>query len=151
MSFCWVQSTLLNTKTSVSDRKSGDIVNLCFPKSRIERKASKNRIIEKLSGFEGRVQQEYNKHSVGQWPYDQNEKLNLSIQLPNTKLNFESYTEFQHSGDKCYKFYVKSYEKYDDHDKIDAYRIKAKLEDHEESSNDESNDSKFYTCQKGNC
>ena len=148
-----LQSTLLITKTSVSDRKSGNLINLCFPKSRIERKASKNRIIEKLSGFEGRVQQEYNKHSVGQYmgPYDQNEKLNLSIQLPNTKLNFESYTEFQHSGDKCYNFCVKSYEKYDDHNKIDAYQIKARLEDHEESSNDQSYDSKFYTCQRGNC
>ena len=69
--------------------------------------------------------------------------------MKNTKLNFESYTEFQHSGDKCYNYCVKSYEKYDDHNKIDAYQIKARLEDHEESSNDQSYDSKFYTWSKG--
>ena len=148
-----LQSTLLNTKTSISDVKSGDCVNLSFPKSRIERKASKEIIIEKLSGFEGRVQQEYNQHAVGQYmgPYDQNENLKLSIQLPKSKLDFKSYTEFHHSGDKCYEFYVKSYEEYDDHNKIDAYQIKARLKDCEESSSDESYDSKFYTCSKGNC
>ena len=76
-------------------------------------------MIEKSSGFEGRVQQEYNQHAVGQYmgPYDQNENLKLSIQLPKSKLDFKSYTEFHHSGDKCYEFYVKSYEEYDDHNR----------------------------------
>ena len=146
-----LRSTLLKIETFVSDIKSGDNVKLSFPKSRIKREASDTKIIEKLHGFEGRVQQEYNTHTVGQYmgPYDQNENLKLSIQLPNTSLDYESYTKFLHSGDECFEFCVKSYEKYDDHIKIDAYEIKAGIDDLEESI--DKTGTKYYTCHNGRC
>ena len=76
--------------------------------------------METLSGFEGRVQKEYNTHPIGQYmgPYDQNEHLKLSIQLPNSNLDYKSYTEFNHAGGECYEFSVRSYEKHGDHKKI---------------------------------
>ena len=120
-------STLLRIETIVSDQKCGDCVNLCFPKSRIKREASKDEFMETLSGFEGRVQKEYNTHPIGQYmgPYDQNEHLKLSIQLPNSNLDYKSYTEFNHSGGECYEFSLRAYEKHADHKKIDAYKIEA--------------------------
>ena len=88
-------------------------------------------------------------------PYDQNEKLKLNVQLPNTNLDYQSYTEFYHDGDERFEFFVKSYEKYADHNKIGAYQIKARIGDFEESSSDESDKSekgaKYYTCQTGRC
>ena len=121
---------------------------MCFPKSRIKRQTSEKQTIELLSGFNGRVQKEYNEHTVGQYmgPYDQNENLNLSIQLPGTDLNFQSYTEFCHDGDECFEFSVKSYDKFADYDKILAYQINAKVADLEERSSDESD--KSETCSK---
>ena len=50
--------------------------------------------------------------------------LKLNIQLPNSKLDYKTYTEFYHYGNDCFEYDVKSYEKYDDLNKIDAYRIK---------------------------
>ena len=78
-------STLLNIQTLVRNDKIGSTVRLCFPSSRIKRQTSENQTVEMLSGFKGRVQREYNEHSVGQYmgPYDQNENLKLNIQLPN--------------------------------------------------------------------
>ena len=121
---------------------------MCFPKSRIKRQTSEKQTIELLSGFNGRVQKEYNEHTVGQYmgPYDQNENLKLSIQLPGTDLNFQSYTEFCHDGDECFEFSVKSYDKFADHDKILAHHINAKVADLEERSSDESD--KSETCSK---
>ena len=60
-------------------------------------------------------------------PYDQNENLKLSIQLPKSNLDYKSYTEFSHSGDECFEFSLKSYEKHAKHNKIDAYNIKARM------------------------
>ena len=57
---------------------------------------------------------------VSTGPYDQNENLKLNIQLPNSNLDFHSYTEFCHVGDECFEFSVKSYNKHSDHDKICA-------------------------------
>ena len=150
-------STLLSIETIVIDQKCGDSVNLSFPKSRIKREASKNEVMETLSGFEGRVQKEYNTHPIGQYmgPYDQNEHLKLSIQLPNSNLDYKSYTEFIHSGGECYEFSVRSYEKHADHEKIDAYKIKARIGDLEEGFDDESYETKtgvkYYTCQYRKC
>ena len=136
--------------------KIGSTDRLCFPSSRIKRQTSEKQTVEMLSGFKGRVQREYNEHSVGQYmgPYDQNENLKLNIQLPNSNLDFHSYTEFCHDGDECFEFSVKSYNKHADHDKICAYHIKAKISELEESS-DESDksdtDIKYYSCQVGRC
>ena len=136
-------STSLNIETIVRDNKSGSAVKLCFPKSRIKRKTSKNQTIELLSGFNGRVQREYNEHTVGQYmgPYDQNENLKLNIQLPDTNLDFQSYTEFCHDEDECFEFSIKPYDKYGDLDKIGAYQIKAKVDELGERSSDESDKS----------
>ena len=150
---CDLRATLLNVETLVRDKKTGSTVQLCFPKSRVKRFAS-NIETEGLSGFNGRVQKEYNQHPVGQYmgPYDQNEKLILSVQLPDTNLDHQSYTEFCHNGEKCYQFCIKSYEKYDEYSKIGAYRIKDAVGDLEDSNSDESDaGEKYYTCQSGRC
>ena len=150
-------SSFLNIETIVKDNKRGNPVKLCFPKSRIKRQTPENQTIELLSGFNGRVQKEYNEHSVGQYmgPYDQNENLKLNVQLPGTNLDFQSYTEFYHDEDECFEFSIKSYDKYGDLDKIGAYRIKAKVVELEERHSDDSDksetDPKYYTCQTGRC
>ena len=47
-----------------------------------------------LQGLNACLQVQYNTCPVGQYagPYDQNEMLPLSIQLPGTDLNFDRYT-----------------------------------------------------------
>ena len=134
------RSNKLVLETIICDKKTGNNLSLHFPESRIERGNSEVKIKEQLSGFEGRVQTEYNKHAVGQFmgPYDQNEKLNLNLQLPNTDLDFQNYTEFYHDGDQCYQFSLKSYDRFEDLNKIGAYRIKTKLESVEDFSSDDS-------------
>jgi hypothetical protein len=87
-------------------------------------------------------------------PYDQNRNLKLNIQLPDSDLDFESYTEFNHDGDECFVFALKSYKSSDDLEKIDAYQIVAKIKDLEDSdadSDDDENEVKMYSCQFGNC
>ena len=147
-------SSPLNLEIALSD----DVL-LSFPKSRIKRDVSKNIKTEYLSGFHRRVQKEYNRHPVGQYmgPYDQNESLQLSIQLPNTSLEFPSYTQFHHSGDQCFEYTVKEYEKYETNNKIGSYQIKSTIESRESDDSD-SDDScksdkqtKLYTCQIGKC
>ena len=86
-------------------------------------------------------------------PYDQNEKLPLNLQLPDSNLKFTSYTKFHHDGDDCFKFSMVSYKRYDDLNKIRAYRNTAKMKHLEEICSDESgeDDEKIYTCQHGKC
>ena len=151
-----LRSTLLKIETVVIEEKSGDHVDLNFPKSRIKREAreaSKNIKIEKLSGFDRRVQKEYNNHPVGQYmgPYDQNENLKLSIQLPKSNLDYKSYTEFSHSGDECFEFSLKSYEKHAKHNKIDAYNIKARMKEGTKHETYESKAVRHYSCHTGRC
>lgn len=147
----------LRVETVVTDKKVGDRIHLHFPNSRIMRDHSKVLLNEKLSAFEGRVQMEYNEHPVGQYmgPFDQNKELKLNLQLPNTDLDYQSYTEFQHDGDKCFQFSVKSYEAFEDINKIGAYRIVDKIENVKHNSSDESEESdkdgKVYTCQNRQC
>ena len=148
-----LRATLLNVVTNIKDKKSDFDVELCFPKSRVKRLESGNKTRE-FYGFKKRVQREYNEHLVGQFmgPYDQHETLNLGIQLPDTDINYQSYTEFCHDGGKCFEFCVKSYEKYEDLDKIRAYQIRAAIEEFDGSSNDDSeNSKKYYTCQARKC
>ena len=111
---------------------------------------------ENMTGFQARVQREYNNHPVGMYmgPYDQNRNLELKIQLPDSNLHFRNFTEFHHPGGECFHLGLKSYENYDDLDKIDAYRIVMKATDDEESDTDseeQENDVKVYTCQLGSC
>ena len=59
-----LRSTLLKTEAVVIEEKRGVNVDFSFPKSRIKREASRNITYVRLSGFEGRVQKEYNSHPV---------------------------------------------------------------------------------------
>ena len=70
---------------------------LSLPSSRVCRSGHINNNV-KLAGFQGRVQREYNTCPVGCYagPYDQNEKVKLNLQLPKSKLDYKSYTEFIH-------------------------------------------------------
>ena len=102
------------------------------------------------------MQEEYNDHKVGQYmgPYDQNEQLNLNVQLRNTDLDFEKYTEFVHDGKECFRFSLSSYDEYLDTNKISAYRTGTKLETDKDfvSDSEESDDTElFYTCQYRRC
>ena len=81
--------------------------SLRFPLSRITRDHSKIDVTEALDGFNGRIQDEYNESPVGPYmgPYDQNEDLKLNLQLPDSELDFNSYTDFNHPDDVSCKVY----------------------------------------------
>ena len=97
---------------STSIKFSGQNFTLNFPKSRRNRNTIPSTVTQfPLKSFKSRVQEEYNCHPVGQFvgPYDQNERIDLNAQLPNTNLNFASYTEFSHDGKECFAFKTKKY------------------------------------------
>ena len=122
-------------------------LRLSFPKSRLNRDLSNIEIKQNMDGFQGRIQKEYNNHPVGPYvgPYDLNEKLKLSLQLPDSDLDFSKYTKFQHDGDQCFRYCLKSYKRYDDLEKINAYCIETKIEEKEDdSSSDESKSEQYY-------
>ena len=151
-----VKSSKLTLDTFICDKKSGNGFSLHFPKSRVKRGKAKNVVKDGLTEFEKRVQEEYNDHKVGQYmgPYDQNEQLNLNVQLRNTDLDFEKYTEFVHDGKECFRFSLSSYDEYLDTNKISAYRTGTKLETDKDfvSDSEESDDTElFYTCQYRRC
>ena len=83
----------LRIKTTIVNKHGS--LTLSFPESRSSRQASHMEINENMVGFHGRVQKEYNAHPVGKYmgPYDQNKKLELKIQLPDSNLDFRKYTE----------------------------------------------------------
>ena len=140
--------------------KFGNLV-LCFPKRRINRQKEQKQTKENFICFQRRVQAEYNNHPVGMYmgPYDQNKNLELKIQVPDSDLNFRNYTQFHHDGQKCFALKIKSYEKYDILEKIDAYRIAKEIVIDNESESDsetgsdnnERGDKKTYTCQFRTC
>ena len=70
--------------------KSKEHFKLSFPKSRLNRDLSNIPVKQNMNGFQGRIQKEYNNHPVGLYvgPYDQNEKLELCVQLPDSDLIF---------------------------------------------------------------
>ena len=143
----------LKLETQISG-ESKEQFKLSFPKSRVSRDLPSIALHPKMPGFQGRIQDEYNNHPVGPYvgPYDQNEKLELNLQLPDSDLDFSRYTEFQHDGDQCYRYSLKSYKRYDDLEKIDAICIETKIEDKEHDSNDESESEQYYyTCQLETC
>ena len=117
--------------------KFGNLV-LCFPKRRINRQKEQKQTKENFICFQRRVQAEYNNHPVGMYmgPYDQNKILELKIQVPDSDLNFRNYTQFHHEGQKCFALKIKSYEKYDILEKIDAYRIAKEIVIDNESESD---------------
>ena len=90
--------SVLKMETNIKDPKSNESCNRSFPNSRSVPVFSNLKNIELLHGFQGRVQEEFNRRPVGPYvgPYDQNESLDLSLQLPNSTLNHEKYSEFVH-------------------------------------------------------
>ena len=81
-------------------------------------------------------------------PDDQSENLKLSEQLPKSRLDFKTYTEFSHIDNECYNFKVTNYESLNVLDKIDAYLYDSKAESPEEALVE--NDI-VYTCQHRKC
>ena len=124
---------------------------LKFPLSRIQRDFSDMGVTEALSGFDGRLQREYNKSPVGPYmgPYDQNESLGLNVQLPTSTLDYDQYTDFEHSDDfPCCVFSIKdSYKRIDPLQKIDSLRIDKDLNE----SYDFDEEHVLYTCEKKEC
>ena len=87
-------------------------------------------------------------------PYDQNKKLELKLQLPDSNLDFQKYAEFHHDSNQCFDFSLKCYERFNDLAKIDSYQIAAKIVDIDESESDSDesdHDKKVYSCQFGKC
>ena len=115
----------------------------------MNRDFSKLNVTVSLDGFDGHLQIEYNRSPVGpyQGPYDQNEALDLSIQLPDSDLDFRKYTEFRHSDTlECKRFSItENYNDVEDLNKIDALKISDE-EDEETDGDDESdNGDEFIT------
>ena len=131
--------------------------SLSLPKSRTTQIPTNpvNTVI--LSGYYGRVQQEYNTCPVGPYagPYDQNEKLKLSVQLPKSDLDYKNYSEFEHEGAVgCKEFTIgNNYLELDDLEKIDSYTVKSNKgsENDDEKSYDEDDDKVVYTCKTKKC
>ena len=144
----------LKLKTEV--KFLSESVHLKLPNSRIgrniERYQEKSCEQFKSDPFKQRLQKEYNSHPVGQYmgPYDQSENLKLSAQLPNSQLEFKTYTQFSHDGNECYNFKVTNYENLNVLDKIDAYIIDSKAESPEEALVENDVDI-VYTCQHRKC
>ena len=112
----------LKLDTLILDQDTNEDFSLRFPLSRIARDYSQLDVAEALAGFNGRIQSECNKNPVGQYagPYDQNQALGLEIQLPESDLDFEKYTEFIHPDtSNCKAFSIReSYDQFDDLSKI---------------------------------
>ena len=138
---------------STSITFNGQNFTLKFPKSRRNRNTLPSTVtLFPLKSFKSRVQEEYNCHPVGQFvgPYDQNERIDLNAQLPNTNLNFASYTEFSHDGKKCFAFKTKKYKSYGDLEKIKSYKVSHELES-ALCKPDDDNMNIYYTCQHNLC
>ena len=147
----------LQISTSLFDKTSSQQFSLRFPFSRITRYFENLDDSIHLQGLNACLQVQYNTCPVGQYagPYDQNEMLPLSIQLPGTDLNFDRYTLFSHPDDvQCSQFIItQSYESLNDLSKIKSLEVgNAKGVDHDdtEKSND-LDEMTFYTCQKKIC
>ena len=144
-------NSTLKVKTMI--KFSDQSLTLHFPRSRLERKRNPNPTkLFQPNTFKGRIQEEYNLHPVGQYmgPYDQNEEVKLSAQLPSSTLDFQSYTEFSHDGEKCFEYKMKNYEKIGLLDKIDGYTVCSAIKSAADRKEIDDNDI-FYTCQHKLC
>ena len=122
---------------------------LKLPLSRVSRLNCHQNTTEVMTEFEGRIQKEYNGSPVGQYmgSYDQNEALKLDIQLPESELDFDGYTQFRHPDDvSCKEYSIKNtYKYFDDLHKIDALEID---DDPNPYDDDEDETQLMYTCHK---
>ena len=152
-----VNMPVLKLKTGIRDLQNDKTMSLSFPKSRIKRNIADLKDVQLLSGFEGIVQEEYNKSPVGQYmgPYDQNKQLELSAQLPSSKIDYQMYTAFLHQEIEPCKIMkiTDSYADIEDLEKIDALQISdtdiSKIE--ETKHKYEKEDRIFYSCQNKGC
>ena len=149
---------VLEKETSIKDPETQTSYMLSFPKSRCARVFSLEENVDPLHGFERRVQIEYNSCPVGPFvgPFDQNESLNLNLQLPNSNLTFEEYSEFVHPKNvQCKEFALsQNYLELDDLEKIHALEIKANTEDNDEPLSGEEEEEVeriVYTCIEKKC
>ena len=151
--------SVLKVKTKLENQTLGQSFDFSLPKSRINRNFSKHTVSPLFDGFKDRVQKEYNVCPVGAYvgPYDQNEKLELSVQLPNSNLDYEQYSEFVHAVNMpCGELSIlKNYHQIDDLEKIDSLEtIKEQLQsedDYDESEDDDHGSKEYYTCTKRKC
>ena len=144
---------MFKVKTSIKNHKIDEAFELSLPKSRNSRNFSKLKTTEVLDGFKGRVQSEYNQCPVGAYvgPYDQNETLNLSIQLPNSDLDFDKYSEYVHPMNMtCGEFSIsQNYNQLDDLEKIDSLEF---CKESLDSEDEDDNDAKvYYACTEKKC
>ena len=99
----------------------------------------------------GPIQKEYNSSPVGPYmgSFDQSEELRLDIQLPDSNLDFDGYTQFRHPNNVLCKTYsIKDlYKKFAELSKIDALEI---AED-DETYVDDDESQLHYTCQAKDC
>ena len=150
---------VLEKETSIMDPETLKSFQLSFPKSRCARVFTNAENINHLHGFQRRVQEEYNRCPVGPYvgPFDQNESLNLSLQLPNSTLTYDEYSEFVHPKHVlCREFSLsKNYPELDDLKKIHALEIKQNGDKYDELDvdSDEEEEEKeriVYTCEEKN-
>ena len=144
----------LKVKTDIMCSDSQEMFNIRMPRSRIDRKNGKVKYIQqRFEGFKGIMQEEYNCSPVGPFegPYDQNPEIPLSAQLPESKLDFQRYTNFLHpQTSQCKKFDIKKdFANFDELKKIESLKI---LEDSEEPFEKPQNGEKvWYTCTQKMC
>ena len=146
----------LKLSTLILDEESEKAFSLSLPVSRTKRNFRNQVSNEVLTEFQSRLKNQYNACPVGRFagPYDQNEALPLSIQLPDADINFDQYTQFRHPDDvDCKGFAINdkdSYEKIVDLAKIDALNVCGDEGTSDEEEN-ELDDKIIYTCQKNLC
>ena len=156
-----VNSNALKCETTVNENVTGDNFVLRFPKSRINMKEIVTNDIEKTEGMEDwkwKIQLEFNSSPIGPYmgPYDQSDCMPLSVQLTDSALEFETYTQYQHDEVvKCRQFDVipnKEYKKLGDLEKIDALVESVKATEDDDENDDESqSDQIYHTCVNGGC
>ena len=118
------KETLLTVETNLSD-ETNQYLKPFFLKVDKRKRLLWEKQVKSLMG--SIVDHRRNITSTPLGPSDQNEKLKLNVQLPNSASDFESNTEFNPipEGGDCFEFCIKSFEKYDELNKIAAYRIKS--------------------------
>ena len=128
----------------------GRSVSLTLPESRVTRETfslDQFSVLEKLDGFKGRMQKEFNEDNYGPYmgPYDQSDKLPLKLQLPGSELTFQTYTDFRHEDPECHSYSIKkSYSEIGDLEKIKSLQI-------EDAADDRIPIKVKYTCQSKKC
>ena len=136
----------LKLATLIVDLDTDTEYLLTLPLSRLSRDPSNLKVSEAFNGLDGRIQTEYNSSPVGPYmgSFDQSEDLRLDIQLPDSNLDFDGYTQFRHPNNvPCNTYSIKdSYKKFAELNKIDA-----EIAEDDETYVDYDESQLHYTCQ----